>query len=251
MENMTEVAPNQLPLFADMLTVEQEQRVAEAKSSAKKQMNRERLEVIRKAASVDAAGFTSSQYSYSTECKKITRSINVNKWSEESKHVEVELDQFNGNFFILFDEYDKNKNEIIKRKALITLWDGDKYIECYALNQNSRAMKPTTILTKMAEAAETAKYKYELANKTKSNIEYTVDKYKKLYPNAEVEAGKGYTSGRGKYDEYDTVTIKFKSGSYIIFKVYTTPDQEYVAKTYDAVVSKMTNTELMDHFNAQ
>ena len=70
MENMTEVAPNQLPLFADMLTVEQEQRVAEAKSSAKKQMNRERLEVIRKAASVDAAGFTSSQYSYSTECKE-------------------------------------------------------------------------------------------------------------------------------------------------------------------------------------
>ena len=109
---MIEIAPNQLPLFADMLTAEQEQRIAEAKASAKKQMDRERLEVIRKAALVDAAGFTSSHYSYSTDCKKITHSINVNKWSEESKHVEVELDQFNGNFFILFDEYDKNKNEI-------------------------------------------------------------------------------------------------------------------------------------------
>ena len=249
MENTIEIAPNQLPLFADMLTVEQEQRVAEAKSSAKKQMNRERLEVIRKAASVDAAGFTSSQYSYSTECKKITRSINVNKWSEESKHVEVELDQFNGNFFILFDEYDKNKNEIIKRKALITLWDD--FIECYALNQNSRAMKPTTILTKMAEAAETAKYKYELANKTKSNIEYTVDKYKKLYPNAEVEAGKGYTSGRGNYTEFDTVTVKFKSGSYVVFEVYSILNGEYVREKVDAVTKKLAVKELMDHFNAQ
>jgi len=248
---MIEVAPNQLPLFADLLTVEQEQRVAAEKASATKQMERQRADVIRKAALVDEAGFTSSQYSYSIECKKITRSINVNKWSEESKHVEVELDQFNGNFFILFDEYDKNKNEIIKRKALITLWDGDKYIECYALNQNSRAMKPTTILTKMAAAAETAKYKYELANKTKSNIEYTVDKYKKLYPNAEVEAGKGYTSGRGNYEEFDTVTVKFKSGSYITFKVFATQDMEYAYKTYDAVISKMKNFELMDHFNAQ
>ena len=46
MENMIEIAPNQLPLFADMLTAEQEQRIAEAKASAKKQMNRERLEVL-------------------------------------------------------------------------------------------------------------------------------------------------------------------------------------------------------------
>ena len=251
MENMTEVAPNQLPLFADMLTAEQEQRIAEAKASAKKQMNRERLEVIRKAASVDAAGFTSSQYSYSTECKKITRSINVNKWSEESKHVEVELDQFNGNFFILFDEYDKNKNEIIKRKALITLWDGDKYIECYALNQNSRAMKPTTILTKMAEAAETAKYKYKVANQTKSTVEYTIDKYKQLYPDAEVTAGKGYNSGRGNYTEFDTVTVKFKSGSYVVFEVYSILNGEYVREKVDAVTKKLAINELMDFFNAQ
>jgi hypothetical protein len=249
MENITAIDPNQLPLFADLLTAEQEQHIADAKSSATKQMNRERLEVIRKAAIVDAAGFTSSHYSYSIDCKKVIRSINVNKWNEVPQIVEVELDQFNGNFFIIFDEYDKNKNEIIKRKVLITLWDD--FIECYALNQNSRAMKPTTILTKIAAAAETAKYKYELANKTKSNIEYTVNKYKKLYPNAKVEAGKGYNSGRGNWEEYDTITVKFKSGSYIIFKVYTTPDQEYVAKTYDAVISKMTNTELMDHFNAQ
>jgi hypothetical protein len=251
MENMIEVAPNQLPLFADMLTVEQEERVADAKASAKKQMDRDRLEVIRKATLVDDAGFTSIHYSYSTDCKKVMRSINVNHWNEEPHMIEVELDQFSGSFYILFDEYDKSKNEIVKRRAQITLWKLHKYIECYALNQNSRAMKPTTILTKIAAAAETAKYKYELANKTKSNIEYTVDKYKKLYPNAEVEAGKGYNSGRGNWEEYDTITVKFKSGSYVIFKVYTTPDQEYAAKTYDAVVSKMTNTELMDYFNAQ
>jgi hypothetical protein len=249
MENMTEVAPNQLPLFTDMLTVEQEQRVADAKVSATKQMDRERLEVIRKAAIVDKAGFTSNHYGYSIDCIKVMREINVNSWREERRMVEVELDHFKGNFYIVFDEYDKGKNEIIKRKASVDL-RGDK-MECYWLNNNSRAMKPATILANIAKAAETAKYKYEIANKTKSNIEYTVDKYKKLYPNAEVEAGKGYNSGRGNWEEYDTITVKFKSGSYVIFKVYTTPDQEYTAKRYDAVTSKMTNTELMDYFNAQ
>ena len=36
MENTIEIAPNQLPLFADMLTAEQEQRIAEVKPIIKK-----------------------------------------------------------------------------------------------------------------------------------------------------------------------------------------------------------------------
>jgi hypothetical protein len=249
MENIIEIAPNQLPLFADMLTVEQEQRVVTAKADATKQMDRQRLEVIRKAAIVDAAGFTSNHYGYSIDCIKVMREINVNSWREEYKMVEVELDHFKGNFYIVFDEYDKGKNEIIKRKASVDL-RGDK-MECYWLNNNSRAMKPATILANIAKAAETAKYKYEIANKTKSTVEYTVDKYQKLYPDAEVKAGKGYTSGRGNYTEFDTVTITFKSGSYVTFEVYTTPDKEYVREKVDVVFRKMSINEVMDYFNAQ
>jgi hypothetical protein len=249
MENMIEIAPNQLPLFANMLTVEQEQRVADEKLSATKQMDRQRLEVIRKVSMVVDAGFSPTQYGYSIDCSKVTREINVNSWRETSKLVEVELDRFNGNFYVLFDQYDAGKNEIVKRKATVDL-RGDK-MECYWLNNNSRAMKPTTILANIAKAAETAKYKYEIANKTKSTVEYTVDKYKKLYPDAEVTAGKGYTSGRGNYTEFDTVTVKFKSGSYVVFEVYTTPDNEYVREKFDAVFRKMSINEVMDHFNAQ
>jgi hypothetical protein len=249
MENTIEIAPNQLPLFADLLTVEQEQRIADEKASATKQMDRQRLEVIRKVSTVVDAGFSPAQYGYSIECSKVTREINVNPWREESKLVEVELDRFNGNFYILFDQYDAGKNEIVKRKATVDL-RGDK-MECYWLNNNSRAMKPTTILANIAKAAETAKYKYKIANQTKSTVEYTVDKYQKLYPDAKVEAGKGCNSGRGKYEEFDTVTVKFKSGSYIVFKVFTTQDMEYAYRTYDAVTTKMTNAELMNYFNAQ
>jgi hypothetical protein len=249
MENTIEIDPNQLPLFADLLTAEQEQRVVDAKVSATKQMERERLEVIRKAAIVDDAGFTSNHYGYSVNCSKVMREINVNLWREESRMVEVELDRFNGNFYIVFDEYDKGKNEIIKRKASVDL-RGDK-MECYWLNNNSRAMKPATILANIVKAAETAKYKYEIANKTKSTVEYTVDKYKKLYPDAEVKAGKGYNRGRGEYNEFDTVTITFKSGSYVTFEVYTTPDKEYVREKFDAVFRKMSINEVMDYFNAQ
>ena len=249
MENMIEIAPNQLPLFADMLTVEQEQRVVAAKADATKQMDRQRLEVIRKAAIVDAAGFTPNHYGYSIDCIKVMREINVNSWREERRMVEVELDHFKGNFYIVFDEYDKGKNEIIKRKATVDL-RGDK-MECYWLNNNSRAMKPTTILANIAKAAETAKYKYKIANQTKTTVEYTVDKYKQLYPDAEVTAGKGHTSGRGNYTEFDTITVKFKSGSYVVFEVYTIPNNEYVRDKVDAVTKKLSINELMDYFNAQ
>ena len=249
MENIIEIAPNQLPLFADLLTVEQEQRIANEKAEAVKTMNRQLNDVLRKVNLVDEAGFTNEQYGYSTDCIKVMREINVNSWREECKMVEVELDRFNGNFYILFDQYDAGKNEIVKRKATVDL-RGDK-MECYWLNNNSRVMKPATILTKIAEAAEKAKYKYEIANKTKSTVEYTIDKYKKLYPNAEVTAGKGHTSGRGSYTEFDTVTIKFKSGSYITFEIYTTPDNEYVREKVDMVFRKMSINEVMDYFNAQ
>jgi hypothetical protein len=249
MENTIEIAPNQLPLFADMLTVEQEQRVTAAKVDATKTMNRQKEEVLRKMSAVIDAGFSPAQYGYSTDCIKVMREINVNSWREECKRVEVELDRFNGNFYIVFDEYDKNKNEIVKRKATVDL-RGDK-MECYWLNNNSRAMKPTTILANIAKAAETAKYKYKIANQTKSTVEYTVDKYKKLYPDAEVTAGKSYNRGRGEYTEFDTVTVTFKSGSYVTFEVYTTPDKEYVREKYDAVFRKMSINEVMDYFNAQ
>jgi len=249
MENMTQVAPNQLPLFANMLTVEQEQRVADAKASATKQMNRQLNEVLRKVAIVDEAGFTSSHYGYNTDCKKVMRSINVNRWNEEPHMTEVELDQFSGHFYITFDEYDKTKNEIVKRKTGIDL-SGDK-IECYGLNQNSRKMKPETILANIAKAAEKAGFDFERANAFKSMVEYTVNKYKKLYPNAEVEAGKAYNSGRGNYEEFNTVTVKFKSGSYIVFRITTTRDAEYAHKIFNAVTYKMLNSELMDYFNAQ
>jgi hypothetical protein len=247
MENMTEIAPNQLPLFADMLTVEQEQRVTDAKASATKQMQRQKNEVLQKMKMVIDAGFSPAQYGYSTDCKKLTRSINVSKWNEEAKYVEVELDQFNGNFYIIFDEYDKTKNEIIKRKAGIDI-SGNK-MECYWLNQNSRKMKPATILANMAKAAENAKYKYDTANKIKSTVEYTINKYKKLYPDAEVKAGRGYTSGT--YREYDKVIITFKSGSYVELEIGTTPDKEYVLTKYDAVFKSLSINEVMDYFNAQ
>jgi hypothetical protein len=249
MENTIEIAPNQLPLFADLLTVEQEQRIASEKTSATKQMDRQRLEVIRKVSTVVDAGFSPAQYSYSIDCSKVTREINVNSWREDSKLVEVELDRFNGNFYILFDQYDAGKNEIVKCKATVEL-RGDK-MECYWLNNNSRAMKPTTILANIAKAAETAKYKYDVANKTKTTVEYTVDKYKKLYPDAEVKAGKGYNRGRGEYTEFDTVTITFKSGSYVVFEVYSTPDREYIREKVDVVFKKMSINEVMDYFNAQ
>jgi hypothetical protein len=112
-------------------------------------------------------------------------------------------------------------------------------------------MKPETILANIAKAAEKAGFDFERANAFKSMVEYTVNKYKKLYPNAEVESGKAYNSGRGNYEEFNTVTVKFKSGSYIVLRITATRDAEYAHKIFNAVTYKMLNSELMDYFNAQ
>jgi hypothetical protein len=110
-------------------------------------------------------------------------------------------------------------------------------------------MKPETILANITKAVEKAGFDFERANALKSTVEYTVNKYKKLYPNAEVEAGKAYNSGRGNYEEFNTVTVKFKSGSYIVLRITAT--SEYAHKIFNAVTYKMLNSELMDYFNAQ
>ena len=246
MENMTTVAPNQLPLF-DMLTAEQEVELTRIKASKKRDNNRYETEVLGKVELLTKCGFTSRHFSYSTERAIRTYNFNVARWNEAPVRVDTELDEFRGNCFLLYSRYDKSKNEIVTAKTTFTLRNGK--IECCGLTGNWRYYKPETILAKIEESYEIASNQYDLANRTKTNVENTVEKYKKLYPDAEVKAGKGYTSGT--YREYSKVTITFKSGSYVELEIGSASDQEYLLTKYDAVFKKMTINEVMDHFNAQ
>lgn len=246
MEEPIEIAPNQLPLFDDVLTTKQEETLKYYKTEATNRMLRNEREVLNKVECLSNAGFTSSHYVYNTERKIINYEANVNRYDEEAKYVEVELDSFSGYCYILYDCYDEKTNKIIKSRASFTLYRDGK-IECYALVNSYRRIKPKSLLDKLTEATNKANYEYEYANKVKTNIEYTVNKYKQLYPDAEVTSGKGYRKNK----DFDKVTVKFKSGSYVVFEVYGTPNNEYLYEKVDAVTKEMPINELMDYFNKQ
>jgi hypothetical protein len=248
MENTIEIAPNQLPLF-DMLTTEQEIELARLKTLAKRDADKHEKRISDKIELLLKAGFTNRHYTYNVERTTVTREVNVANWRDYSKLVEDEFDSVTGDCYLLYSRYDKSKNEIVTAKTWFDVYSGK--IECCNLTGSYRKYKPETILAQIEESYEIATNEYDIANKTKSTVEYTINKYKKLYPDAEVKAGRGYNSGRGNYSEFDTVTIKFKSGSYVVFEVYATPDREYVREKVDAVTKKLAINELMDYFNAQ
>lgn len=247
MENTIEIAPNQLPLF-DMLTVEQEIELARVKAVAKRDQERREKEVLDKIDLLYKTGFTTQQYRCSAEWEKTNRRFNVANWKETPKFVEAEINEFHGSCNLLYSRFNKETNTITTAVASFTLRNGK--IECYSLTGNWRNYKPESILAKVEESYEIAQNQYEAYNRKQTVVEYTVNKYKQLYPDAEVKAGKGYTSGRN-YSEYDKVTITFKSGSYVSFQIGGEKDREYVLDKYDAVFKKLSINEVMDHFNSQ
>ena len=247
MENTVEIAPNQLPLF-DMLTVEQEIELARVKAGAKRDQERREKEVKDKIDLLYKTGFTTQQYRCSVEWEKATRRFNVAKWKDVPKFVEVEVNEFRGSCNLMYSRFNKETNSITTAITSFTLRNGK--IECYSLTGNWRNYKPESILAKVKESYEIAKNQYELYNRKQTVVEYTINKYKQLYPDAKVTAGKDYTSGR-YYNEYDKVTVEFKSGSYVSFRLGSENDRELVFEKHDAVFKKLSANEVMDLFNSQ
>ena len=247
MENVVEIDSNQLALF-DLLTKEQEEELARIKVAHKRDAESRIKSVENKIDLLIKHGFTNRHYDYNLECSKVTRSVNVAHWRDKPKMVETELDSAVGDCYLIYSRYDKSKNEIVTAKTYFDIRNGK--IECSNLTNNWRQYKPESILAKIEESYEIAKNQYDMANQMKSVVEYAVNKYKKLYPEADVKATKGYTSGRN-YSEYDKVLIKFKSGSYVSFQLTSEKDREYVVEKYDAAFKRMTTNEVLQYFNTQ
>ena len=126
--------------------------------------------------------------------------------------------------------------------------EGDK-LQCTNITSQHRYYKTSSLLTKLKENNEKAKLQIKSANKKQNILEYTVDKYKKLYPEAKVVIGTDYNRGHRRYDEFKTVSIGFKSGSSVTFKMGYENDKETFHKKYD--VQPMTTKQLMEMFNNQ
>ena len=150
---------------------------------------------------------------------------------------------------IIFDRYNKYKNEIEVGMSMVSI-EHDK-LECSSITSQYRAYKPTSLFTKLKENNEKAQNEYNSANREKAIINYTVNKYKTLFPNATVTTGKDYNKYRNDYTEFKTVIVSFESGSYVIFRLGYENDKEYTHKKFDAVASQLSTIDLLNVFNNQ
>lgn len=124
-------------------------------------------------------------------------------------------------------------------------------INCYGLTHSQRYIKPKTLLQKLRDKNIRTEIEYTKENKDQSILEYTINKYKKLYPEAEIKADRGYNEYVHNYEHFNTVNITFKSKSYLILRLGYENNKEFLYKKHDAVVSKMSTIQLLDMFNEQ
>ena len=123
---------------------------------------------------------------------------------------------------------------------------GDK-LECSRITPQYRAYKPSTLLVKLNEYNEDQQWRFDNYTKKNQILDYTLDKYSKLYPNAKVQTGTGYISNRS----FSTVLVSFESGSWVEFKLGFRQDEEYMYKKFDATVDALKGMDLLNYFNEQ
>ena len=150
---------------------------------------------------------------------------------------------------LITEYYNSSKNTMSARLVSVGI-EHDK-LECSTVTSQYRAYKPTSLLTKLQEYNVSQLYKFNDANKQKGILDYTVDKYKTLFPNAKVSIGSDYSKTRNDYIQFRIVYVNFESGSWVSFRIGYEIDQEYIHKKFDAIASQMSSLELLKMFNNQ
>mgnify|MGYP003634740138 FL=1 len=240
----------QLDLFeGKVLTTEQRLEVQSYIERGDKEVVRKREENIKIQLLLDRAGFREGidyindfDVSEKTYNHEFGYSYNNTQWEAE-----VSVMRNSGGCQILFDSFRNGKIEM--GKSYVSR-EGDK-LQCTSITSQYRYYKPSSLLTKLKEHNSYSLGQLESTNKKQNIIEYTVEKYTKLFPNAEVKIGSDYNRGRNNYSEFKTVIINFPSGSYVIYRLGYDNDGEYLHKKFDNVVGTLKGIDLLNHFNNQ
>jgi hypothetical protein len=160
---------------------------------------------------------------------------------------EVSVMRSSGGCSILYDTL--RNGELVMGKSSVSR-EGDK-LQCTSITSQYRFYKPSSLLTKLKEHNNSELRKLEANDKKQNILEYTVEKYTKLFPNAEVTIGSDYDRNRNNYNEFKTVIINFTSGSYVIYRLGYEQDREYLHKKFDKIVDTLKGIDLLNHFNNQ
>lgn len=239
----------QLELDFGMLTVAQQERV-DSFIKDKKFSNRN---VITTSNAIEMllneGGFIKGvDYENTIKTKIVTEEKEF--YSDKNFKTIVTYEAVEGNVSILYKKYDSRENKIVTQRSYVGK-SSDK-LECSSITPQYRAYKPKSLYEKLLENNSNAQNEYDSANREKAVINYTVKKYKTLFPKAEVTVGRDYYKNyRSNYIEFPIVMVKFEKGSYISFRLGYENDKETVYKKYDAVEAQLSAIELLNIFNQQ
>jgi hypothetical protein len=178
-----------------------------------------------------------------TETRKVTLGYRYNNTDFET---EVTAEYCYSNIYLIGQSFNSYHGELSPARFYFEVKDNK--INCSSITEQYRSYKPSTILEKLKS------YNLKAANafeeyKKKINLEKnTIEKYTKLYPNAEVTSRDIYSKYSGSFK---IVEVLFKSGSYVQFRLDTSNNTEYVHAKHDAVAYQTPVEELLEKFNNQ
>ena len=248
MENVEEIKdPNQLDLFAGIvLTIEQQQKVDEFiakqnKNSFRLENENQRLEKL-----IIGAGFIKdvhfkNTFKTSFETREVTLGYT---WDKTQFKTEVSTVFNEGGVYLLAKRFDTSSKKIVDYSTTIDLQE-DK-VQCTSIQDQYRYVKPKTLLEKLEQYNKKAQYEFDQYVKANELLINTIEKYTKLYPNAQVTSKSDWTKYSGAFS---VIEVKFESGSYVHFKLGSEFGKEYIYQKHDA--EALSAIELLDKFSKQ
>jgi hypothetical protein len=239
----------QLELDFGMLTVVQQERVDLFLQNQKEQVlnnvkNSNIIETL-----LNEGGFIKGvDYENTVKIKIVTEEKEI--YYDGGFKTILTYEKVEGSVSILYKKYDSRENKIVTQKSYVGR-ESDK-LQCSSITPQYRAYKPKSLFEKLLENNSNAQNEYDSANREKAVINYTVEKYKTLFPKAEITVGKDYYKNyKSNYIEFPIVMVKFESGSYISFRLGYENDKETVYKKFDAVESQLSPIEILNLYSQQ
>ena len=184
-----------------------------------------------------------NDFKSSTTTRKVTLGYSYNQTQFD---VEVTAKMYTGGIILLGKRFDLSTKEL--RNATFNFDIQRDKLQSWGIQDQSRYVKPKTLLSKLLEHNEKEKQRFEEYNKTTALLNATLNKYKTLYPSATVTSGRDYTK---YYGSFDTVKVEFESGSFIEFRIDIYNDRDVVFKKRDVEYEALNTEELLERFSKQ
>ena len=240
--------PNQLTLGIEnqVLTVDQIARVEAFKERLTKSNESLKASLLRKQALLLENGFIEGKdFSFSMEEVNEDADVNANGWNDNEVIVTVDVRRVNGKCVLLYDRYEATSDTIVQSVAGFSIEQNK--VECHTINGNGRWVTFRKLKENLAEKNSGAQWEMSSARNNKSVLSYTVEKYRKLAPGAEVTVGRDGTSSGRRYYSFDTVSVKFENGNLLVIRPGSNNDWESVHRFIDITTANKSAEELVKY----